>query len=301
MLGRQHHEGHTPQGIRAGGKHLQRVALFGGEDDMRAFGFTNPVGLQRAHAFRPIDTVKTQQFIRVFRDAEEPLIQVFLDHRRAAAFAVAVVAPHLLARQGGIAIGAPIDRRHLMIRQPVLEELREEPLRPAVVFRIGRDGFAPPVEHGAHGAQLLAHVFDVAVGPHARVDVLADCRVFSRKPERIKTHWEKHVEPAHAHEARPGIRGRHGIPVTDVQVAGRVRQHGQRVVLGALRIYIGVIQSVGFPTLLPAGLDLCRIVNWAFVPGHSHLLARFVARKQKNLHPVRDEGLLRGTTLLARA
>jgi hypothetical protein len=55
--------------------------------------------------------LKVQQLVGVVGDAKEPLVQVLLDHRRAAALAVPVLAPHLLAGQGGVAVGAEIDRR----------------------------------------------------------------------------------------------------------------------------------------------------------------------------------------------
>ena len=147
---------------------------------------------------------------------------------------MAVIPPHLLACQGGIAVRAEIHRRHFTVRKTVLVQLDKEPLGPLVIFRVGRYGFAPPIEHGAHRAHLRAHVVDILVGPYLRMDAALDGSVFGRQAERVEAHWKKHVEAFHAHVAGARVRRRHGIPVTDVQVAGGIRQHGQRVMLGLL-------------------------------------------------------------------
>jgi hypothetical protein len=109
MFRRQHHERRAPQCVRSGGEYLDRVFLLRLKDHMRAFTLADPVRLQRLHALRPIDAAEVQQFIGILRNAEVPLIQILLDHGRAAAFAVTIFAPHLLARQRRIAIRAPID------------------------------------------------------------------------------------------------------------------------------------------------------------------------------------------------
>ena len=64
--------------------------------------------------------------------AEEPLLQVALLDRRAAAPAAAVGALDLLARQRAV-VGAPVDRRLRAIGQAGLQEAQEQPLVPAVV------------------------------------------------------------------------------------------------------------------------------------------------------------------------
>ena len=70
----------------------------------------DPIGLQGLDAFGPVDAVEVQQFIGVFGGLEEPLLQILFDDRRAAAFAMTVIAPDLFARQRGVAIRAPIHR-----------------------------------------------------------------------------------------------------------------------------------------------------------------------------------------------
>ena len=179
------------------------------------------------------------------------MVQILLDDGRATALAVTVFAPNLFARQGGVAMRAEIHRRHLAVGQPVLVQLDEEPLGPFVIFGISRNRLAAPVEHGAHRAQLFAHVVNILIGPHFRMDAAFDGGVFSWQTESIETDREQNVVTLHAHEAGTRIRGGHGIPVTDVQVAGWIRQHGQGVVFGLFWINIGMIQAIGFPFSLP--------------------------------------------------
>ena len=200
--------------------------------------------------------VIVQQFVGISGDAEEPLFQVFLDDRRAAAFAVAVFAPDLFARQGGVAVRAEIHRRHLAVGQAMLVQLDEEPLGPFIVFGIRRNRFAPPVEHGAHRSASGAHLLDILIGPLLRMDAALDGGIFSRQTEGVEAHGEEDVVAVHAHEAGACICRRHGIPVTDVQVAGRIRQHGQGVVLGFVGINIGMVQAIGFPFCLPFRFNL---------------------------------------------
>ncbi len=260
MFRRQDHEGGAPERVGTGGEDFDLVAVFGGEDHGSAFGAVDPVGLQGLDLFGPVHVGEIQQLIGVVCDAEEPLAQVFLDDLGAAAFTMTVFALHLFAGQGGVAVGAEIHRGVFLIGQVVLEELGEEPLGPFIIFGVGRDGFPAPVEHRAHRAELAAHVVNVAVGPLFGVDRALDGGVFSRQAEGIKTHREHHIEALHPLEARPGIRGRHRIPVTDVQVAGRIGQHRQGIELGLIRVDVRMIELVGVPAALPLGFNLFRFI-----------------------------------------
>ncbi len=174
---------------------------------------------------RPFDGIQpVDQLVGVVGDAEFPLVQVLFDDGRATALAVAIVAPHLLAGQGGVAAWTPVDGRVVAIGQAGVVELQEEPLAPLVVFRVAGNGLAIPGPHGAHFAQLLAHALDVGVGPLFRVDAVADGGVFGGQAEGVEADGEEDVVAVHAVEARAGVTGRHGVPVTGVQVAGWVGQ-----------------------------------------------------------------------------
>ena len=122
-----------------------------------------PVPLRRRGAVRPVHlrlVVQVgQQPVGVLGDPEEPLLQRPLLHHRAAALAAAV--DDLLVGEHGLVVGAPVDRRRLLVGLPRLEELEEDPLGPLVVARIGGRELVPPVEHPADPLELAAEVLDV--------------------------------------------------------------------------------------------------------------------------------------------
>jgi len=67
------------------------------------------------------------------------------------AAALAAALYNLLIRQHGAERGAPVDWHLCLVRQPAAEELQEDPLRPAVVARVGRAHLAVPVVGEACG------------------------------------------------------------------------------------------------------------------------------------------------------
>ena len=76
------------------------------------------------------------------------------------------------------------------------------------------------------------------------------CRVFSRKPESIPSHGLQNIEPAH-----PVMTGNYianGI-VSDmphVQLARRIRQHGQAIIFRLVAVFIDVKRSRSVPVIL---------------------------------------------------
>ena len=98
MLRRQDHKCGAPQSVRTSCEHLDPITSLGTKNHGRAFGFTDPIGLQGLHTFRPIHSREIQQFFSIIGSPEKPLFQVFLDYRSAAALAVAVLSPHLFTR-----------------------------------------------------------------------------------------------------------------------------------------------------------------------------------------------------------
>ena len=261
MFGSQHHEGGPPQGVGPGGKDLQGIARLGTEHDVSALRAADPVGLQRPHALRPIDAVEAQQLLRIPGDAEEPLLQVALGHRRVTALAQARLAQHLLARQSGVAVGAEVHRRTLAVGQVGGQQLEKVPLRPAVVGGIGGDRLALPVPHRPHAAELGAHARDVGVGPLLGVDVAGDGSVFRRQAEGVEADRVHHVVAVHAQVAGARVGRRHRVPMADVQVAGRIGQHGQEVVLLAPGVDARPVQPVPLPALLPLRLNGSGLVG----------------------------------------
>jgi len=89
-----------------------------------------------------------------------------------------------------------------------------------------------------------------------------DGGIFSRKTEGVKSHREEDIIALHALEAGACIGRRHGIPVTDVKVAGGVGQHGEGVELGFVRVGLRLVEFVSLPACLPLGLDYFGSVSW---------------------------------------
>ena len=87
---------------------------------------------------------------------------------------------------------------------------------------------------------MFAHDLDAIPGPFERVDASFNGCVLGREAESVESDGVEDVVALHSHIARAGIRGRHNVPVADVQVVGRrVGQHGQEVVLGPGWVFAG--------------------------------------------------------------
>ena len=56
------------------------------------------------------------------------------------------------------------------------------------------------------------------------------------------------------------IRGRHGVPVADVEVAGGIGEHGEGVPLGAGVVVLDLVELILGPLLLPLFFDFLRLV-----------------------------------------
>src|SRR5581483_7457092 len=120
MFRGQDHERHAEDRVRPGREDLDLVATVCLEGDVRALAAADPVGLHRLDALWPVEAFEIQHLLGVSRGAEEPLLEVALDHGRAAALAVAVLADDLLAGQGCVAAGTPVDGRLLAVSQALL-------------------------------------------------------------------------------------------------------------------------------------------------------------------------------------
>ena len=271
VFGSEDHERRTEQRVRPGREDADQVAarlvVVGGdlEVDLGALRPADPVGLHDAYRLGPVEAREVEQLVGIRGRAQEPLLEVALLDERAAAPAVPVGTLDLLARQGAV-VGTPVDRRQGAVRQPSLEQAQEQPLVPHVVRRVGRDDLVLPVEGRAHRPELAAHVLDVLQRPGERVTTVLDRGVLGRQAERVEADGEEDVEAMHPPEPGQRVARGHDVPVPDVQVARRVRVHGQEVVLGP-----GLVEQVGLvhlelgPARLPARFDGARVV--ALDPG----------------------------------
>src|SRR5438105_12393946 len=118
MLRSEHAESGAENGVRPGGENLEAFGPprdFPGELDAHAL--PDPVPLLQDRALRPVDLVEAEQLLGVDRRLEEPLVQVALRDWGIAPLAEAIGADDLFPRQGGVAVGTPVDRRILAVRQ----------------------------------------------------------------------------------------------------------------------------------------------------------------------------------------
>ena len=239
------------------------VQLLVAEEHLRALRAADPVALDRLRPLRPVDQLQVlQQLVRVGRDAEEPLLHVHHDDLCAAPLAVPV--DHVLVGDDGLVVRAPVDGRLPPVRKARLEELQEEPLRPAVVLRLVCADLAIPVDHPAQPAHLAADVLDVALDDLARMAALANRGVLSRQTEGVPTHRAQDVPAVSAPVMREDVAQCVVEDVTHVQRAGRVRQHLEHVEL-PLRLgsglgVRGIEGPLGLPDRLPFRLDCLRVV-----------------------------------------
>ena len=235
------------------------------EEDLRAFGPADPVSLHRQHALRPLHVLHlVEQVVGVRGDAEEPLVELARLDLGAAAFAVAVL--HLLVREHGLVVGAPVDDRGLAVGVTGLEELQEQPLRPAVVLGLVRRELARPVDRPAHALHLVADPFDVALDDLARMLALLQGRVLGGQPERVVAHRTQHLVARAAVEMREDVTERVDEHVPDVQRARRIREHLEHVVLALVPRRAGLRvrnleRAVLVPDPLPFALDCLRLVS----------------------------------------
>ena len=267
VLGREDEERRAEQ--RVGPRREDRVVdaeLLAAERDLGALRAPDPVALHPLDVRGPVDRVQVgDEAVRVVGDAEEPLLELADLHERAGALAAAV--DHLLVGQHGLLDRVPVDRGLLAVREAVLEQLEEDPLRPAVVARLVRAELARPVDRDAPLAELLLEGGDRLLGRLAGMLAGADRVVLGGQAERVVAHRVQHPASRAPMEVRDGVAHGVDLQVPDVRLAAGVRQHLEHVglrpwVVGVVGDLPGVLVR---PHLLPAGLDLGRVVA---VVGH---------------------------------
>ncbi len=120
MLRGQRHKGHAKDGVWPCGEDGNLLALpfFKLKIAGQALAFANPVALHGDNFFRPAAQFVQirQQLLGIVSNFEEPAVHVLGHNLLIAAPAAAV--NHLLPRQHGSAIIAPVDRGFLAIDQP---------------------------------------------------------------------------------------------------------------------------------------------------------------------------------------
>src|SRR6185312_3458577 len=124
MFGGDDHEVDAKERIGTGGVDPQFLSgrpTHNIEIDLGAKALADPVRLQLCHRLAVIYLLETfEQPVRIVRDAQIPLAQLFLDHGIAAAFADAV--DHLVIGQDGTQGLAPVDLAITAIGQAVVHQ-----------------------------------------------------------------------------------------------------------------------------------------------------------------------------------
>ena len=261
VLRRQAHEGRPAHGVLTRGEDRDEpLPVLERETDLRAGAAADPVLLHGNDFFGPPGQLVAvyQQVLGVARDPEEPLRELFLAHRLAAAPAGSGL--HLLVGEHRLAGIAPVDVGLLAEGQPLFVHLQEQPLLPTVVLRPAGGDLPLPVVAEPQALELGAHVGDVGIRPLRRVGLVGDGGIFSRHAEGVPSHGVQHVEPAHAlvacHHVADGVIAH----VAHVDVPGGIGEHLQQVILGAAFVLGDPEQVLGLPPGLPLTLDHLRLV-----------------------------------------
>ena len=243
----------------------RRIALGDRERDLRALGAADPVALGALGGLGPVDPLEVvQQPLGVVGDAEEPLLEQPLLDTRAAALTQPVL--HLLVGEHRLVVRAPVDRRLLLVGEPLLEQLQEDPLRPLVVARIGRRQLVLPVDHEADATQLAAEVLDVLRDQPHRVPADLQGVVLRVDAEGVEPNGLEHAVPLQPLKSSMDVGPREREDVADVQPFGRrVRKHHQLVERGRRRLQVGLVGAALLPAALPFELECGRIVAGSLV------------------------------------
>src|SRR5262249_25532507 len=148
-----------------------------------------------------------EQRIGIRRYPEEPLLQFLLLHgSRFVPPAAAVY--DLFVGQHRLAVRTPVHAAVLAIGQILLEHLKEEPLVPAIIFRVASRYFLGPVVAEAKSLELALHICDVVLGPLAWMHAVLDGGVLGRQSVSVPPHGMKDVHTPHALVPCQGITDR---------------------------------------------------------------------------------------------
>jgi hypothetical protein len=207
-----------------------------------------------------------QQATRVVGDPEEPLLEEALLHHRAAG--LARTADHLLVGEHGLVERAPVHGALLLVGEPLLVELQEDPLRPLVVARVSGGELVAPVHHEPGALQLPAEVVDVARDQLCRMDANLDGEVLRVDAERVVAERLEDGVPLQPLESSIDVVPREREEVAHMEPLGaRVGEHHQRIERLRPTLEVGVVRAVPFPVGLPLPFDGGGIVAGRLVAG----------------------------------
>ena len=274
VFGREHQVGGAERGVRARGEHADRpLAPDEREYHLGTLAAADPVALHLLRALRPIQVIQpAEQRFGVFRDAQHPLAERTADAGEVAHLRIAV--DDFLVGQGGAQLRAPPDGLFLLISQPAVEELLEDPLGPLVITGVGGIDLPAPVVGKTERLELAAKAGHVAFRGRARVGARPQGILFGRQAEGVPADGMQHVEAAHALVTGDDVRGGVAFGMPHVQpVAAGVGEHVQDVVLrpGPVDVLGHAKGLAALPVILPLGFDFSERVR-----GHGSLRRRLL-------------------------
>eukprot|EP00968_Pinguiococcus_pyrenoidosus_P014376 scaffold1307_cov200-Pinguiococcus_pyrenoidosus.AAC.65 len=253
MLGRHDDVGDAHDRVRSRREHLDAgIALRHGELYLRADAPPDPRRLRRDGPLWPSEAGQARLQL-VGGQAHDGV-----------ASALAKPVDDLLVREHGAKCGAPVDERLLLAREAPVEELQEDPLRPAHVVRVGRGDLAIPVVAEAEALQLLLEVGDVLARGHGRVRPGVDGMLLCGQAEGVPPHGMQHVVVPHPPVARHDVAGGVALWMAHVQAgAGWIGEHVQHVLLVLALSPNCAKQLLLLPHRLPLRLHLRVVVSAA--------------------------------------
>ena len=270
ILGSQDKEGDAKERVGAGGEDgdlalvaLDRLAILvaQGKVDLSALGAADPVGLHLLDALGPAGELLqiVEQLLGVLGNLEVPLLKVALLGLGAAAPALAL--GDLLVSQNGLTGGAPVDRVLLAVDQTLFPHLLKDPLAPAVV--VGAAGLDHAIQivgeaHALHRGERLVHVL---IRPGGSLRVVLDGGILGGQAKGIEADGVQHVVAAHAGLTGHGIADSVVARVAHMQVARRIREHLEHVLLGLAGVGVDGKEVGVLPSLHPPGLNGLRVVG----------------------------------------
>ena len=252
MLCRQCQEGDAIHGIRTGSirsnflTQLRHIQV-----ELQALATANPVLLHDFYALRPaLQLVQIlQQNIGIISNFQEPLGQILLHHIGVTAPAFAL--DNLLIGKHCAAGIAPVYISLLLVGEAALVEQLEKPLSPAVIIRAASGNRPVPIIGQAHLTLLALHVVHVGISPVRRLYTVLDSRILCRHAKSIKAHRMNDIETFHGLVASQHIADGIVAHMPHVQIAGRIREHFQRIILWLLRVHLSLVDILSQPLGLP--------------------------------------------------
>ena len=260
MFRRQNHIGHAESRIGTGRKDRQLfIAEF--KIKLSAFGTSDPVNLLRLDSLDKINVIQIfNQPVGIFGDCNHPLFFVFADDFGAAAFAAAV--DDFFVSQAGFAVRTPVNGDFIFISQPFFKEFYKHPLRPFIIFGLGRINAAIPVKTKTDRLQLTGKIGNIFLCRNRRMHPGFNRIIFRRQAESVKSHRIQNIQAFHAFFAgnyvQSGIRTR----MPDMQPRPRrIGKFDQRIKLFFILVDFDFIGFFIFPDFLPFFFNAAEIIT----------------------------------------